>query len=344
MKSVLFVTYRLSLGYGVDIVVNNIASQLRQRGIIVKVGALEIGPGFQSEDHVLITADPEAVRKLAASMPQPCLVVAHTSPFFEVLPALANEYEVWAYEYGDPTPELFDADAGERRRIADHKKVHVYPHVDKVITISDFLRHDIDWHDSELIYCGVNCDPNTPEPERYVSRTGQPIRVGGLMRLGTGEARYKGNSLFLDLVRQVRQQKDLDVEFHVAGRTTDNGAAEFQSEGIQPHVNLSDEEKEEYLRSLDIFISFSLWEGFNLPLAEAQSLGTMSLAFDTGAHPEVCPFIMSNLQEMIPFIRRASEDRAWLATQSQRCHAFVKDRFTWEKAADRFCKLANLPA
>ena len=344
MKSVLFLTYRLTLGYGVDVAVQNIAAQLRRRGVEVTIGALEISPHYEAANHVQVAADEAVLRNLAANLPQPCLVVAHTSPFFELLPALANEFEVWAYEYGDPTPELFDHDADLRRRIVEHKQIHVYPHVNKVIAISEFIRHDIGWRDAEVIYCGVHSGSKKNDREGVPKPAENRLQVGTLMRLGSGEARYKGNSLYLDLVKMTREEGLQGLDFHVAGRTTDHGVEPFQNLGIRPHLNLSDSEKSEYLRSLDVFLSFSLWEGFNLPLAEAQSEGTFSLAFDTGAHPEVCPFIVSNLRQIIPYLQRAREDRDWLTEQSQRCHAFVRDRFTWSAAANRFCELANIPA
>jgi 5-methyltetrahydropteroyltriglutamate--homocysteine methyltransferase len=39
--------------------------------------------------------------------------------------------------------------------------------------------------------------------------------------------------------------------------------------------------------TVDLGVSVSLWEGFNLPLAEMQWGGRGVLVFDCGAHPEV---------------------------------------------------------
>jgi glycosyltransferase involved in cell wall biosynthesis len=41
------------------------------------------------------------------------------------------------------------------------------------------------------------------------------------------------------------------------------------------------------LRDVEVGISVSLWEGFNLPLAELQYLGRPVFAFNLAAHPEV---------------------------------------------------------
>jgi glycosyltransferase involved in cell wall biosynthesis len=41
------------------------------------------------------------------------------------------------------------------------------------------------------------------------------------------------------------------------------------------------------IHEVEFGISVSLWEGFNLPIAELQYLGKPVLAFDLAAHPEV---------------------------------------------------------
>jgi glycosyltransferase involved in cell wall biosynthesis/cephalosporin hydroxylase len=48
-----------------------------------------------------------------------------------------------------------------------------------------------------------------------------------------------------------------------------------------------DGELAEVIAQVDLGISVSRWEGFNLPLAEMQWLGRPALAFDVAAHPEV---------------------------------------------------------
>ncbi len=77
----------------------------------------------------------------------------------------------------------------------------------------------------------------------------------------------------------------------------------------------------------------SLWEGFNLPLAEAQALGTFSLALDVGAHPELCPFLMSRPSDAGRYVRRATEHRAWLRDASALCGRFIRTQYSWETTA-----------
>jgi len=48
-----------------------------------------------------------------------------------------------------------------------------------------------------------------------------------------------------------------------------------------------DEDLPYYYAACDIYVTASLWEGFNLPAVEAQACGKKVVAFEIGSHPEV---------------------------------------------------------
>ena len=50
---------------------------------------------------------------------------------------------------------------------------------------------------------------------------------------------------------------------------------------------VDDKELPEYYASCDVYVTASLWEGFNLPAAEAQACGKPVVAFNIGSHPEI---------------------------------------------------------
>ena len=50
---------------------------------------------------------------------------------------------------------------------------------------------------------------------------------------------------------------------------------------------VEDEELPRYYAACDLYVTASLWEGFNLPIAEAQACGKKVVAFDVCSHPEV---------------------------------------------------------
>ncbi len=50
---------------------------------------------------------------------------------------------------------------------------------------------------------------------------------------------------------------------------------------------VSDEDLPRYFAACDIYVTASLWEGFNLPMAEAHACGKPIVAFDVGPHREI---------------------------------------------------------
>ena len=322
-------------GFGVSVVVSELVGRLRAVGVGAVAGALEIDGDFEAPSVSRVSAEAEAVASLAER--HDChTIVAQTSPFFELLPELAARFDCWAWEHGDPTPAFFDADREARRQVIDNKRRHVYPAVTGVIASSEFLRFDVGWDACSVVHLAADhapdrgCKPLTA----WLPRDGRRLRVGTLMRLGVGEAKYKGNQLFRQ-IKTVCDRAGLGCDFSVMGRGRPSDAASFQKEGIEAHLSASDEQKWEYLRGLDVFISCSLWEGFNLPLAEAQALGTVGLAFDVGAHPEVTPFVMGGVADVVRQLRAYLGDSDLLRRHSSVAYRFVRSRFSWRLATQR---------
>lgn len=75
-----------------------------------------------------------------------------------------------------------------------------------------------------------------------------------------------GKPTFDEYFKKLRAMADKDVIF--TGFVDDNDL---------PH----------YYAACNVYVTASLWEGFNLPVCEAQACGKKVVAFDIGAHPEV---------------------------------------------------------
>lgn len=342
MSSLLLLAVRMVRGYGVDLVVANVAQRLADMGQTVTVGCMEKDGTYGALRVERVDPTADAVARLADEVGA-TLVVAHTSPFFEVLPQLAGRYAVWAWEFGDPTPAFFDTDGAERQRQKEHKARNVYGRLSGVMTCSDFLRLDLPFPEASVVRLGCDHAPDLGPKGRQVPDDGveMPLRVGTLMRLGPGEARYKGNRLFRDLRSRVRSA-GLLAEFSVMGRGTPSDAAPFLEDDIKVELNATEEEKWRYLRSLDVFVASSLWEGFDLPLVEAQAVGTVGLAFDTGAHPETTPILTSNLDEAVTLIVAYDRNRELLLEHSRVAYRYVRSRFRWADTASEVARILGL--
>jgi glycosyltransferase involved in cell wall biosynthesis len=331
-RRALFLSSVMMRGYGVSVVADEIAQRIGAFGWDVMIGSLSIDETYRAKGVVEIAADPSAVAQFCRTNGI-AAVIAQTTPYFEVLPALCSEFPTIVFEHGDPSPHFFDKDAEERQRIRLNKISNVYPHVTRVLASSHFLRHDIEWLSAAVVPLGCDHvpDPGPKDLTLTVQRLGRPLRVGTLMRLGDGESRYKGVELFADLIEATHEHGG--IEFAIMGRGTDADRDRWESLGVEVHLNATDEARAAYLRGLDVLFSPSLWEGFNLPLVEAQASGTVGVAFDVGAHPETTPFLASNLEDAARMLRAWNNDRNQLERASLRSYRFARAKFRWDTTA-----------
>ena len=333
MKSIMFLTHMMSMGFGVSVVVHELCKALTAIGHSVCVGTLQSDYKINNVQTYIVGPDSEKIRNIAVYN-NVDVIIAHTSPYFEILPALKNWFECWVWEHGDPSPDFFTDDKEDRKNIIQNKQLNVYPNINGIITISKFVSHDTGCIKSEIVYNGCDhMEDFGKKSENEIDLSFKnPLKIGTLMRLGQGEALYKGNELFLKLCGKLKTV-GINAEFCIMGRGERQDALAFSDNGFTVHLNASDEERAKYLRELDIFISPSLWEGFNLPIAEAMRSGTLTAVFDVGAHPEVCPFIFSGVDEMVTFILFQNQNRELLRQNSERCYDYVNRKFSWEQAA-----------
>ena len=91
----------------------------------------------------------------------------------------------------------------------------------------------------------------------------------------------------------------------------------------------------------DAAACLSAWEGFNLPLAEAQALGRPCLVFDCGAHREVVasPWLLCRgLDEMEARIRSLAERSAPAAILDGSCFESYATERTWGSSAKQYMR------
>ncbi|MCB9411305.1 MAG: glycosyltransferase family 4 protein [Actinobacteria bacterium] len=329
----------MARGFGLPEVIAALAPELERLGVGCEVACLSSDGLFDQLPVHEVEPTPEAVLALANRIGAD-VVVAHGSPFFEVLPALRGKVRTVAYEHGEPPAVLFD-DAAERARREKYKVDHVYAHVDDVVAISEFIRSEIGWPDATVIPNGVDHIRDLGTKEWLPPRPPDaPLRVGLLMRLGEGEARYKGNDMLEYLRRLATERHGLvDARWEVMGRGSDTDAARVAAAGFRCHLNATNAEREEYLRGLDVFVTLSKWEGCNLPLVEAQALGTASLALDTGAHPEFAPLCFSSLDLMAAQLRAYADDPLLLRAHGDLCYRYVRGQMSWPDSAAALVRL-----
>ncbi|MCP6762841.1 MAG: glycosyltransferase [Fischerella sp. CENA71] len=101
-----------------------------------------------------------------------------------------------------------------------------------------------------------------------------------------------------------------------------------------------DAELQEIMKNVALGISVSLWEGFNLPLAEMQWLGRPALAFNLAAHPEVVVnpwFLCADVAEMAEKADYVLTGQIPNEVISVDNYNKFRANFRWEKVIQTYC-------
>jgi glycosyltransferase involved in cell wall biosynthesis len=109
----------------------------------------------------------------------------------------------------------------------------------------------------------------------------------------------------------------------------------------------SDADLLEVIRQIDAGLSVSLWEGFNLPLAELQYLGKPAFAFRLGAHPEVVVSpeqLCTGTGEMALKLYRTLEMDGRPAWGGSADWQAWKERFSWRRFIEEFSAIVERAA
>ncbi|CAJ35693.1 glycosyltransferase [Methanocella arvoryzae] len=125
---------------------------------------------------------------------------------------------------------------------------------------------------------------------RYSEDTVRNLQKNGtklILFLGRWEPGcYKNSEAILELLPLIRSRVNNIAVLVLGDRESVNVPAELEGYLI-PIGYPDDTELQNLMEQVDLGISVSLWEGFNLPIAEMQWIGKPVLAFNIGAHPEV---------------------------------------------------------
>jgi len=295
-------TLRLSKGYGVDVVVARQIEYLCARGYDVTAIVVEadghhdasLAPYVESGQlRVISIGSPEeAAREVVRQ--GAVIAIAETPPFFDALSLVPDSVVRVMFDHGEPPAELF-ADAEVRRGIAA-RKVEISRSVDLSIAISRFIQRDSGLHDAQVCFNGndhllrrrANLAHLVGKFRRWHG-LGDAFVVLNVTRFLADERRYKGAEDYAavrEALARLRPDLATRVRFVLAGRSEEADRAWAAAAGLVAVSNPSDDELVAGYLDSDLYLTTSRWEGCNLGLAQALSLGVPALASARGAHPE----------------------------------------------------------
>ncbi|MBI3034085.1 glycosyltransferase family 4 protein [Candidatus Woesearchaeota archaeon] len=199
------------------------------------------------------------------------------------------------YNAGVAYPRLFSLPERIYLKLFSHYTNNTIKNADEVYSISEFLRKELKKEtgiDSKVEYVRID----TKRFNKNISREGirkviKRHRLKGKVILYVGRiSPHKGIHLLLKAYKIIKKQIP-DSMLVIVGKHTFGAYSKELKRLAEPSVVFAgyvpDEELPYYYGACDLYATASLWEGFDIPIAEAQACGKKVVAFDAGSHREV---------------------------------------------------------
>lgn len=362
-------TERMKLGYGVDLVVHQTASGLSRRGYDVTVftGAVdaiynksvnyEIVPLAESE-RLSDVFSQEFFEHAIGSLKRRRIDVwiLESLPFYYWRDSLPGP--VIFVEHGTPSPELFPKEMSLSVRLAClTKRERVFSVIrpyDRVVAISRFIASQLPRQarsKTKIIHNGCDHYPliGKVAAEAFREKIGISgadflITFVGRIDLDGQRQPYKSVDRLIEVWRRINSDTP-HVKLMLAGRADTTTEKQLIDMGVIPMLNIPEEKVALVLAAADLFVSMSLWEGFDLPLFEAQFQGTPCVVMRRGAHEELlggtgAGVLVDNEAQFDRTIRQLANRRDLISQMSERAKVSSR-RFRWEPSVEKMQSLVE---
>lgn len=362
---VCILTERMKLGYGVDLAVDQQATRLAKLGFEVVVAVIHadlVQPPLAYElvviNRIMRVDEFESEASMKKILSR-CKIdadvwIIETPPFYAWGQYLDGP--VIFIEHGAPPGYFFNRDLGRHiDAVAEMRLNEIYGNLlpcDKIITISHSIN---EWlpataRSSSIVnYPGVDHLGRVPSDEARKLRYSLGVKDDeclilwvGRMQLENDEQPYKGFQELLGLVPLVQRQVARS-KFLLVGRVSDGDKWKLQQQGVLVLPNQDWDGLARAYAAADLLANLSRWEGFNMPLMEAQFQGTPVVAYDLGPHPEVVRHNETGMLVKTPAdfflaVVRIASDRTLRNKFSEQAVVFAAS-FTWDRS---IAKLAEI--
>jgi|LGOV01.1.fsa_nt_gb 1,2-diacylglycerol 3-alpha-glucosyltransferase len=167
-------------------------------------------------------------------------------------------------------------------------------HTNKVLSISEYIQKQLKEYfhqESDVLYNGIDIDKFNPKNRDPKIKEKIGIRDAAPFFFNVGHIEpAKGTEYVIKAFHQFAKIQS-NAKLVIAGQATDSAylkkCHKFADNSIIFAGFLPYEDLLKCYATADVFVTGTLWEGFNLPLLEAQASGTPVVAFNHCSHPEV---------------------------------------------------------
>ena len=363
--NIAFITERMIKGHGVDLVVDRLADGLAKKGYYTKVYCNYFDEtfthrksyGIEKLHYFKPTANPiiyeQRIRKLVPYLnsKKVDLFIIQSFPFYSLIPKLKKP--VLAVDHGVVSVVGMPL----RRKIKFNfmkfsQNISYFKHSGALVTVSKYLLGCLPLRlrkEASFIYNGANhyqygtvADKEVAGFRERLGVSPEDILLLYVGRLNLTNQPYKGLAELTSIFQQI-YTRYRNIKLLAVGYGSRNDEELLKNQGILAIGNASEELMPLIYKSCDIYATASRWEGFDLPIAEAQGFGKPTISYNIGAHPEVAKngqtgFIVENSKEFREKLEIMVINPDLREKMGKGALEYAKD-FTWENSVNNYDSL-----
>lgn len=361
--NVVFITDRMILGHGVDLVIDKIATGLCSLGYDCAVYCNNLDETFKKQRPFKLKKFPNITGKstfgreskkkkieLILNNQGADIFIINSFPFYGMTghlnkPVISINYGVISTQDMPLKRKLF-------YKYMDFSQNYFYFRKSSaVISISSYLNNKLPSYlrkKSGYIHLGSNhyLDAAVSEQQIEEFRSSFNVKEDDCLLLYVGRLNpvnqpYKGTRQLIELFHLAGSQNS-KIKLMMVGFGSGNDEIALRNEGILSITNAPWEMMPVIYSSCDVYTTCTKWEGFDLPVVEAQSFGKPSICYDLCAHPEISRnsetgFLVRTKEEFLNRILELSSDivlRNKMGLNAKK----NSDSFAWEKTVYQYDK------
>jgi GT2 family glycosyltransferase/glycosyltransferase involved in cell wall biosynthesis len=350
-------------GHGVDLVVDRIADGLAKKGYFTEVYANLIDETFTSrKSYKIYTLPPigvgnffaleQRVKKFASFLNsrETDLFIIQSFPFYSLIPKLKKPAVVVDHGIIETTGLPF-----RRRLFYKYQKItqdlSYYRKAEIVVCVSRYLLNQLPNYIKKratVIYNGIDHYQNTKLAKEAIKRfrdsldlTDENVLLLYVGRLNLTNQPYKGLAELVDIYQRVSLNNDR-IKLLAVGYGSRNDTELLKNQGVLCLPNVSEGKMPLIYSATDIYTTCSRWEGFDLPVGEAQYFGKPAICYDIGAHPEIVlndqtGYIVTSKEEFKQKIEELAKNKKRRKEIGENAREFVK-KYYWKNSIDHYDK------
>ena len=354
--NVVFINDRMILGHGVDLVIDKIATGLCRSGYNCEIYCNNFDETFKKQRPFKLKKLPNITGKSTIELESKIkkielilnnqgadIFIINSFPFYSLAshlnkPVISINYGVISTQGMPLRRKLF-------YKYMDFSQNYFYFRKSSaVISISSYLNNKLPAYlrkKSGYIHLGSDHYLETAVREQQIEefRSSFNVKKDDCLLLYVGRLNpvnqpYKGTKELIELFHLANRQNS-KIKLMMVGFGSGNDEIALRNEGILSIINAPWEMMPVIYSSCDVYTTCTKWEGFDLPVVEAQSFGKPSICYDLCAHPEISRdsetgFLVNTKEEFLNRILELSSDivlRNKMGLNAKK----NSDSFTWEK-------------